>query len=208
MLITAVEPRKKSLRAIYLDGELAGLLDAETWELSHYTAGVEISCEEYDRLWEASNYARAKSYALFLLSKHSYSKKGLLEKVKRQTIESAAVQAVERMEELGLIDDIDYARRYAKDLLELKHYSTSRALYELVQKGVDKETAQRALEEQEPDPEEQIRTLVEKKYYRFLDDEKGFRRTVAALQRLGYRWEHIKKVLGEFTGREDPGFDG
>ena len=30
MLITAIEPRRKSLRALYLDGELAVNIDAQT----------------------------------------------------------------------------------------------------------------------------------------------------------------------------------
>ena len=54
------------------------------------------------------------------------------------------------------------------------------------------------LEELAPDPEEKLREIVERKYRNQLGDEKGYRRTVAALQRLGYGWEDIKTVLAEF----------
>ena len=49
-----------------------------------------------------------------------------------------------------------------------------------------------------PDPEEKLREIVARKYQRQLQDEKGYRRTVAALQRLGYGWEDIKSVVEEF----------
>lgn len=56
------------------------------------------------------------------------------------------------------------------------------------------------------DPAEQLRDLLERKYARGLGDEKSRRRTVAALQRLGYRWEEIRRALEEYTpqsGGED-----
>ena len=37
-----------------------------------------------------------------------------------------------------------------------------------------------------------------RKYARRLGDEKGRRQTVAALQRLGYRWDEIRSALREF----------
>ncbi len=53
--------------------------------------------------------------------------------------------------------------------------------------------------EAEPDPREALRELVERKYARYLGDEKGRRRTAAALQRMGYRWDDIRCVLNEFN---------
>ena len=43
------------------------------------------------------------------------------------------------------------------------------------------------VEELEPDPVEKIKEIIEKKYLRYLQDEKGYRRAVNGLQRLGYR---------------------
>ena len=55
------------------------------------------------------------------------------------------------------------------------------------------------MEEQAPDPREKLREIVERKYQDRLGDEKGYRRTVAALQRLGYGYEDIRAVLREFS---------
>ena len=46
MLITAIEPRRKSLRALYLDGELAVNIDAQTLLSSRFQVGTEITDEE------------------------------------------------------------------------------------------------------------------------------------------------------------------
>ena len=195
MIVTAIEPRKGRLYAVYLDGELIGEIDADTWEMSHFRLGREISREEYDALWEESNRNRAKSYALYLLTKQNYTRKGLLDKIRTRHDATSAEFAVERMEELRLLDDEEYARRYCHDLIELRHFSAYHAKQALLQKGIDREIVDRVLEELAPDPVEQICELLRTKYARKLSDEKGRERTVASLQRGGFRWEHIKTAM-------------
>ena len=207
MLITAAEPRRQSQYEIYLDGQPAGLIDAGTWELSGYRPGGELSREEFDALWEASGYARAKSYALYLLGRRGYSQKELYGKISQRYGGYAAQRAVDRMTELGLLDDMDYARRRAKDLIRLKHYSGDRVMLELLRMGIEREQAKLVLEEIEMDPAEQIRELLDRKYSRQLGDEKGRRRTIVALQRLGYRWDEIKKALEDYPGTEAEEFE-
>ncbi|MBQ1944371.1 MAG: RecX family transcriptional regulator, partial [Ruminococcus sp.] len=75
------------------------------------------------------------------------------------------------------------------------------AAFELSRKGIDRETADRVLEEIEVDYRDNIRAVIEKKY-RNIQDEKIRRRAVAALQRLGYGWDDIKAVLEEFNEKE------
>jgi regulatory protein len=75
--------------------------------------------------------------------------------------------------------------------------------WELTRRGIERELAEQIAEENAPDPGQAIRRLLETKYARSLGDEKGRRRTVAALQRLGYRWEDIKGALREFEEEDD-----
>ena len=84
------------------------------------------------------------------------------------------------------------------DLLYIKRMSVRGAMYKLIEKGIDKETAQSVLDEFEIDPVEQLTELIGRKYADKLEDEKDRRRTVAALQRLGYSWPDIKAALMEF----------
>ena len=204
MIVTAVEPRKGHLYAIWLDGELIGEIDADTWEMSHFRMGTEITREEYDALWLESNRNRAKSYALYLLAKQNYTRKGLLDKICTRYDRPSAEFAVTRMEELRLIDDEDYARRYCRGLVENKHYSALHARQLLSQKGIDREIIEQVLEELAPDPVQQICELLQTKYARKLTDEKGRERTIAALQRGGFRWEHIRTAMNLWEdGSED-----
>ena len=103
-----------------------------------------------------------------------------------------------RMEELGLVDDEKFARRYAEELIYTKHLSVRGARYKLTEKGIDKELADEILEELDPDPREHIQIIIERKYKNALSDEKGKRRCIAALQRMGYSWSDINAVIGEY----------
>lgn len=206
MRITGIEPRRKSLRALYLDGEFAVNVDEQTLLCSPYRLGMEISDEELQELLRQSDGRRAREKAMYLLAHRDHSKKELVDKIKRTSSEEAATEAAHRMEEIGLINDEDYARRYAKELIVRRRFSQSRTEYELLQKGIDRELIHEIIEEMDIDPAEQLRDLLERKYARSLGDEKSRRRTVAALQRLGYRWEEIRRALEEYTpqsGGED-----
>lgn len=203
MEITAIEPRRKRLSQLYLDGEAAVKVDTETILKAGWKPGMEISDEELHELLQKSEARRAKEKALYLLEYRSHSKKELADKISRTTSREAAEAAVERMEELGLVNDESYARQLAEYLMERKGYGVRRARQELLQKGIDRELIEELLEELAPDPEEKLREIVERKYQNQLKDEKGYRRTVAALQRLGYGWEDIKTVLAEFLYEEE-----
>ena len=194
MRITAIEPRRKGLSAVYIDGEFAMKLDTQTLLENRADVGREISDEE-------SNERRAKEKALWLISYRSHSKKELKEKIRRTCDADAAEKAVERMEELGLVNDEQFAAAYARKLLLEKKMTRRTAAFELSRKGIDRETADRVLEEIEVDYRDNIRAVIEKKY-RNIQDEKIRRRAVAALQRLGYGWEDIKSVLEEFNEKE------
>ena len=91
-----------------------------------------------------------------------------------------------RMEELGLVDDADYAARLAQELAR-KGYAFSRTVQELVRRGVDRELAQEAAREASPDPEEAIRRLIQRKYERRLGDERAAKRR-RPCSVWGYRW--------------------
>ena len=191
MLVTALEPRRKRLTALFLDGELAAKLDSETLLQSGLRIGMELDDEELYRLIQRSDAHRAQEKALYLLEHRSHSKKELADKISRTAGREAAERAAERMEELGLVNDAQYARNLAEALLQRKRFAARRAEYELLQKGID------------PEPEESLRFLLERKYQRSLSDEKGRRRVFAALQRLGYSGEDIRTALRDYIDYEN-----
>ena len=196
MLITAIEKRRKMLSALFLDGEFAVNIDTETLLQFRYKIGMDITDEQLHELILASDARRANEKALYLLEHRSHSKKELIEKIQRTTSKEAARSAADRMEELGLVNDEEFAKRYAAELFNRKGFSGRRAQYE-------KEIIAHVVEELEPNPVEKIKEIIEKKYLRCLQDEKGYRRAVNGLQRLGYRYEDIKQAISCFSCESD-----
>lgn len=203
MQITAIEPRRKGLSALYIDGEFAMKLDTEVLLAHRFDVGREISDEQLHECILASDQKRCKDKAMWLISFRDHSRKELLDKLRKDYPEDVAEAAVDRMEELGLIDDNRYARRYTADLINLKHLSERGIRQKLYEKGIDRDLIDEILEEAEVDEYEQIRIIIEKKYARNLGDEKIRRRAIAALQRLGFGYASIKSVLSEYTDIEE-----
>lgn len=198
MIITEIKPVKKVLSLIYIDGEYAMKLDSVVLAENGIRVGCEVDEELLEELREKSDYKRAKEKALYLLTGKDYTKKQLMDKIKKDSSEEAAEEVCERMEELGLVNDESYARRLAHDLIYIKRLSVMGAKYKMMEKGIDRELCEEILEEFDVDPVEQITEIIERKYADKLDDEKGRRRAVSALQRMGYGWSDIKSALAEF----------
>lgn len=203
MNITAIEPRKKGLSALFTDGELACLLDTETLLAYRFDVGREITEDQLKEVVDASDAKRCKDKAMWLLSYRDYSSRELFDKLRRDFGEDAAHSSVSRCEELGLLDDERFARRYSADLFHLKRLSENGVRQKLIQKGIDRDLIDEVLSEFDVDEEEQIKEIIERKYARALSDEKGRRRAFSALQRMGYSYSVIKSVMRAYTDTEE-----
>ncbi len=202
MTITAIEPKRKGLSALYIDGEFAMKLDTEVLLSHRVDVGNEIDDEKLHELINSSDIKRAKDKAMWLISYRDHAKKELIEKVSKDSSKEAAIKAVERLEELGLIDDEKFAKRYAHELLSVKHISPTGAIRKLIEKGIDRELANDVVDEINCDIDENIKAVIDKKYAKNLFDEKGKRRCVNGLMRLGYSYSDIKSALNKYTDTE------
>lgn len=198
MTVTDIKPARKSLSRVYIDGEYAMSLDTQVLYECCVKIGTILDDDELKEIIDKSDYKRAKERALWLLSGRDYSKKQLIDKIKKDSSPEVAAEVCERMEELGLVNDESYARRYASDLLNIKKMSKRGAKFKMIERGIDRDLCDEILDEFDVDPVMQIADIIERKYADKLDDEKGRRRTVAALQRLGYGWGDIKSAISMF----------
>lgn len=203
MQITAIEPRRKGLSALYIDGELAMKLDTEVLIAQRFDVGREITDEELRECLIASELKRCKDKAMWLISFRDHSRRELVDKLRRDYSEDCCEQTADRMVELGLIDDERFARRYSADLINLKHLSYRGVRQKLAEKGISRELIDEVTGELEIDEEQQIRTIIDKKYSRVMNDEKGRRRAYNALMRLGFSYRDIKSVMAEYTDTEE-----
>ena len=202
MTITAIEPKRKGLSALYIDGEFALKLDTETILSHRIDVGTEIDDDDLKALIESSDIKRAKDKAMWLISYRDHAKKELIDKVSKDSSVDAATKAVERLEELGLIDDERFARHYASDLMNIKHLSPFGAKRKLIEKGIDRDLAQDIIDELDCNIDDNITAVIDKKYSKNLSDEKGRRRCINGLMRLGYSYSDIKSALSQYTDIE------
>lgn len=195
MQITDLHTTKKGRISVYVDGEFTFTVDQESCLMAKLKIGQEVSIEGLNELMRASQLKAAKEKALGLLSRRSYSKGQLKERLTRHTDEEAALEAVERMEEIGLVDDLDYALRFARDLYHLKHLAPARIKQELRQKGIDSEIISESLEQFDQDDNVERALSYLGRKYSSLSDEKIRKRAFAQLQRLGYSYSEIGSAL-------------
>lgn len=203
MVITSIEPRRKGLSALYIDGEFAFKLDTETLLSYRFDVGKEITDEQLHEVVLQSDLKRCKDKALWLISFRDHSKKELFTKLRKDYCEESVEKAIARLEELGLINDECYATRLTHDLINLKHLSKRGVKEKLREKGIDRDLIDEILYSTEIDEREQIRIIIERKYKNSLNDEKTKRRCISALQRKGYSYSDIKSVLGEYSDIEE-----
>ncbi len=195
----SVSKGKQNKIHILCDGEYSFTVDAEYWFSCPYCGKDELNEEESAAFLDAVGSRCAFIAGLRLLSYRDHSEKELVSKlVQKGHKKEYAINAVEKLKEYRYIDDERVAEIYAKDLFERKGMSINGIVNELCRRGISREIALNAAEKLDNDPILRIIDLLNKKYYRSLNDEKGIRKTVAALQRLGYRWSDINSALRQY----------
>ncbi len=204
MIISAQKGKANKIH-ISIDGEYTLTVDADFWFTCGYTSGDEIDEEQYNALADKIAKRRCFNRALNILSRRDHSEKELFTKLARQDGEAAAQAAVDRIKELGYINDERYAQSLAKELAERKGYSVRAIKAELIHRGIDRYTAENAVEETALDECDKINILLNGKYRRKLADEKGRRQVFNALLRLGYSYGDIRSAMRDYDefGEDD-----
>jgi len=146
MTITAIKKKGSRLIQIEVDSQQVITLDRRTFDESPYRPGSEISEEELEELIGLSEQRRSREKAYYLLSLRDHSRKELEKKLQRTTDSATAAATVDRMEELGLVNDENFARNRANYLMLRKFYPAKRAVMELCALGIDRDTAQDAVD--------------------------------------------------------------
>ncbi len=177
-----------------VDGEKYKI-DTDTLMMEGIKEGKDIPFERFVEINHLSNCNRAYEKALYLLD---YRDRTYLE-IKRKLMESyppeAVEYALEKVQELGLIDDENFARRFAGEMINFKNYGKNRVESELYRRGVERDIIEKVLEEFDVDSVEKIREIIRRKYSPIPEDKKELSKIVNALMRQGYSYGDIKNAL-------------
>lgn len=210
MTITQLQETKKGRFSVFVDGEFLFSVHKDTFLTRQELAlSRQITVEALEEIRLADELLSCKEKALTLLEYSSHSAGRLAEKLRRHYPPETVEQVVQRLRELGLLDDLDYGRRLAADLLNLRGYSLGRVRQTLYQRRLDKETIDQVMGElSEIDQIAPIVALVNKKYLQKLREPRGREKVAAALQRRGYRYDEIREALSQVTeGLFDEGYE-
>ncbi len=119
---------------------------------------------------------------------------------KRRVPEEVAERLLTRFEEVGLIDDVAFARSWVESRQPGKGLGRRALAQELRRKGIDEEVAREALDEVDPDDEEEAaRALVRRKLrtLRGVDRATATRRLSGMLARKGHSGDVVWRVVRE-----------
>lgn len=186
---------------VYLDDELFGEVDGGLVVKYGIRIGMEIDEELLKKLISENEIAKAKSYAFDLLIRRSYTKKIMLDKLKRKGFSETARKAtIEKLERLGYIKDEEYAQNWVQSRKKLKPKGRFALREELNSKGIDKTTVDRVLAGiSDSEEREMARRAAEKrvKRYRNLDLKVAQRRLFSFLQRRGFGYSLTREITDD-----------
>ena len=194
--VESIEPLEKGkVRIVFDNGTVVVLYRKEVAGLK-LQEGLFLSKEQYDKILYEIIGKRAKKRAMYLLEQMDRSERKLREKLTQNQYPEECVDfAIDYVKKYHYLDDYRYACTYVR--YHGEKLSRVQLLQKLLQKGITKDVAQKAIEEEaQADEIALIRQWIQKKGYS-LDsaDEKETRRMYAFLLRRGLKSSDICKEL-------------
>jgi regulatory protein len=197
--ITGVRERRGKAR-IWVEGELWAEIDADVATERGLREGVVLSSEELEEMRVAGERALATGRALHFLGYRARSRREVRDRLRRYGYREETVEAVlRRLEELGYLDDEEFARTAARE--KARRYGPRRVSAELRRSGVDAELAQDVVEEEFASRGEvqEARSAAARRYNRGGSNAEA-RRVYGFLMRRGYSAGVCVEVAREYRG--------
>ena len=173
---------------------------AQIADFGLYT-GRELTDDEYRQIKDAIELSNAKARAIRILGNRNLSKREIQKRLmERGSTEAAADEAVQWLEETGLIND----EKYAGSIVEYytsKGYGPAKVRDELFKRGIQRETLNEVMSSLDAD-ETAAFGFIEKKL-------KGSREradissVTTALQRRGFSYETARNAVSRFIAETD-----
>jgi regulatory protein len=210
MRITAIERAAEGSPrlAVFVDGRRAFTVSEEVAGRLGLRVGAELADDDVRALRVDSERLRAKESALRLLSVRARSRGELLDRLRRKGVAgNLAVEVVDTLEGVGLVDDREFAKLWAEERMRLRPVGPRRLVHELLEKGVARAVIDEVVADafaREPEVEV-ARRAVEKRVAR-AGGRVGARelaRMRSFLLRRGFSYESVREIIDELSGERD-----
>lgn len=198
--VESVEKYKgKTYKIAFSDGEVIFIHQDILLEYN-LQSGQDIPESAVESIVRANDLRRAKERALYLLDVRDYSYVELFKKLESSYSEDICFEVLNRLAEIGCINDTRYAEKLAEYFCVTKKFGYYRAKEQMRSRGLSQELIEQALAEYKEGALQRLCELIEKKYARYLSDENGIKKTKAALVRQGYSFSEVNRAIAEFVG--------
>ncbi len=196
----ALDPQRVNL---FIDGTFALGVSLTTLAREQLYVGKLLSVEEYERLERAEQAQRAVQVALRAIEARPRSIQEIRERLKRKGFAEELVEAaIERLQDLGLIDDAAFARFWVESRQNSRARGPSALRNELRRKGLDSALIDTTLRDDElvgdqDQQAEQIARQALRRYANSPDFQSFARKMGGLLQRRGYSFETIRPIIAQ-----------
>ena len=138
------------------------------------------------------------AYSCKLLNRRPQSEKEFTQKLTRYVSKKAIAdrdtyisKVVNRLKELNLINDVDFAKWYSRERQDFRPRSKRMLSFELFQKGIDRSTIEQTLEGY--DEEEAIRSVISRKSHL------PKKERISYLLSHGFPYEKVRSAIEEYV---------
>ncbi|MEG1050230.1 MAG: RecX family transcriptional regulator [Oscillospiraceae bacterium] len=201
--ITDITKTKKGYNALFSEGEFLFSVDDMLLAQQKIKIGSCFSQQELTFILEKSETSRAVQKAYNLLSFRPHSQKELSDKLTKTFDRETSQKAVEKMVELGLVNDEEYCTAKAEYLINVKKTSLAHTRLKLLSLGIDKDIIEDCLQFYDRQTqEESLDRLLQTKYQSKLSNPD---KVIQSLMRKGFGYSEIKAALNrlEIETEED-----
>ena len=158
-----------------------------------------LSEDEIERYNREGNFAKIRDKAMDILSKKAVTKKMLLETlIKKEYDKNLSKEVVDELIKIGCIDDLEFAKNYARDAFEYKKHGKMRITTDLLKKGVDKSDIDEAFLSLSFSYDDNILEIINTKFKNAdFRDIKTKNKIIRYLAYRGYNISDIMSCLGK-----------
>ena len=201
MKISHTKGRGKKIHLL-LDDEYQITTDIDFWAEHYFKDGSEITQEQWESLTDSIYYKKAVDKCYDVLCGRDHSGKELKTKLLRTVDEKNADKAIEKMLELGYLDDEKYARNLVKYLAQTRNMSKNHIKQEMFKRGIPNEIIILVMDDYEFDNVSCVVDLILTKYRNKLNNEDGNKKVIASLMRKGFSYSDIKNTFYRIENEE------
>lgn len=178
------------------DGSILRMGEGEVVSFALY-AGMELDDDTLEQLTAAARRGQVKSKALNMVSARPLSKKELVDKLARKEADRGdAVQAADWLEDLGLLNDREYAVTVASHY-SARGFGVKKIRDELYRRGVPREYWEDALSQLE-DPADTLDQLLRSRMGGQAPTRENLKKVSDYLARRGFGWQDISAALRRY----------